>query len=109
MKRENRYGWLISLGLVGIACAMLLFCGGCMTPQQKGISCQAAQTAYAAYYAILAAGHEPSEAEVYAAAAGAAVLHAYCGWSTVPAEKSTGRAYVIDTHGVLIVVPPPVQ
>lgn len=96
---------LASIGLLGCS---LMFCG-CLTPQQREMTCQAAQIAYETYQGVLAGGHQPSKDEIIAATAAAAFLHAYCAWTATDAPVSTGRAFVIDSNGVLVVRPPAVQ
>ena len=59
---------------------------GCMTAQQKEWTCETAQNAYAAYQAVIAAGHTPSQEEIYAATAGATFLRLWCGWTAVQPE-----------------------
>lgn len=101
----------LTVGIISILAAACL--AGCMTPAQKQWTCETAHAAYGAYQSTIAAGHKPSESEVYAAAAGGTFLTIYCGWtSPVVAEPVVVRGAkvvtvpTVDVNWVPVLVPP---
>lgn len=70
--------------ILGIFAAAVFLVSGCAsTPDEKQRQCSAARAAEAAYDALIASGHTPSEGEALAAAAIKAFIGFHC---TVPPQ-----------------------
>lgn len=95
---------LVALG--GLVCLWLLG-AGCAARPAEGDPCERYVAAYQLYKATLAAGREPSEDEVTAAAMAAAYLQLRCGW-TPPRTRGAAPVAVVpvDSLGLPILSEP---
>ena len=85
--------------LIPILCAAALLVG-CKTVT-KDDACAAANSAYTIYLAVINADGHPSQDQIVAAQAAAAVLHQQCGWS-----NPKRNLVALDQYGVPKLVPP---
>lgn len=91
--------------LIPILLASALIAAGCANAPDRAARCESYAAIYSAYLAASAAREVGSE-EIAAAAAAAAFLSLYCGWSSPkPTPGSRGPAPV-DQNGVPIILPP---
>lgn len=91
--------------LLAIIAALAL--AGCTTFNKQD-ACTAAQSAYSVYLAVINADGKPSQDQILAAKAAAAVLQSQCGW-TPPAAQKGMRAKPgvrVDGNMVPIILPP---
>lgn len=58
----------------------LILLAGCVSPDEKKMTCETAEAAYVAYREAVAAGHTPSKEEIIAVAGAAQFLRIWCGW-----------------------------
>lgn len=85
--------------IIPILCAVALL-AGCKTVTKED-ACSAAITAYTVYLAVINADGKPSNDQILAAQAAAAVLTQQCGWTN---PKRNLLAF--DQNGVQKVLPP---
>lgn len=89
-----------------VACTLLV---GCSTITKQD-ACNTAQAAYAAYLvyqqAQINGGKPPSQDQILAAQAAAAVLTTQCGWTPPAAFKAIALPPPNDRFGVPIILPP---
>jgi len=89
--------------LLIVACALLV---GCSTITKQD-ACDTAQAAYIAYkQAQINGGNPPSQDQINAAQAAAAILTIQCGWTPPAASKAIALPPPNDRFGVPIIIPP---
>jgi outer membrane murein-binding lipoprotein Lpp len=90
-----------------LALLAALVLAGCTTFQKQD-ACVAAQTAYSVYLAVINADGKPSQDQIVAAQAAAAVLQSQCGWTPPEAQKGMRAkpGVRVDGNMVPIILPP---
>lgn len=83
--------------IVATVCMSLTGCAMLRPGESKETTCTTAAAALGAYHAVIAAGQQPSQGQIQAAAGATAFLSIWCGWT-----ESRGA----DANGVPIIIPP---
>lgn len=99
-------GTVALIALAGLP-ILWLVSAGCASRPTGGDPCERYVAAYQLYQSTLAAGREPSEDEVTAAAMAAAYLQLRCGWTPVRTRSAAPVAVVpVDSLGLPILNEP---
>jgi hypothetical protein len=86
--------------ILPLLAGLLVLAAGCKTVTKEDV-CATAQSAYTIYLAIINADGKPSNDQILAAQAAAAILTQQCGWTN---PKRNLLAF--DQNGVQKIIPP---